>query len=37
MKNKKIIYIIIACIILIGAIITGFKGLNVWSYYVTNS
>lgn len=36
MKNKKIIYIIIACIILIGAIITGFKGLNVGLKYSPN-
>lgn len=36
MKNKKIIYIILACIILIGAIITGFKGLNVGLKYSPN-
>lgn len=36
MKNKKIIYIILACIILIGAIITGVKGLNVGLKYSIN-
>ncbi len=36
MKNKKIIYIILACIILIGAIITGIKGLNVGLKYSPN-
>lgn len=36
MKNKKIIYIIVACIILIGTIIMCFKGLNVGLKYSTN-
>lgn len=36
MKNRKIIYIILACIIVIGAIITGFKGLNVSLKYSPN-
>ncbi len=36
MKNKKIIYIVLACIIVIGAIITGFKGLNVGLKYSPN-
>lgn len=36
MKNKKIIYIILACIILIGAIIVCLKGLNVGLKYSPN-
>lgn len=36
MNNKKIIYIILACIIVIGAIVTGFKGLNVSIKYSPN-
>lgn len=36
MKNRKIIYIVIASIIVIGAIITGFKGLNVALKYAPN-
>lgn len=36
MKNNKIVYIIIACVIIIGAIITGFKGLNFDLKYAPN-
>lgn len=36
MKDKKIIYIILACIIVIGAIIIGFKGLNFGLKYAPN-
>lgn len=36
MKNKKILYIILACIIVIGAVIIGFKGLNFGLKYEPN-
>lgn len=36
MENKKIIYIVLICIIIIGAIITGFKGLNFELKYAPN-
>lgn len=36
MKNNKILYIILACIIIIGAVVTGFKGLNFGLKYAPN-
>lgn len=37
MKNKKIIYIVLACIIVIGAVVTGVKGLNFGLKYEPHS
>ena len=36
MKDKKILYIILACVIIIGAVVTGFKGLNFGLRYEPN-
>ncbi len=36
MKSKKIIYIILVCIIAVGAVVTGFKGLNFDLKYTAN-
>lgn len=36
MKNEKILYVILACIIIIGAVIIGFKGLNFSLKYSPN-
>ena len=36
MNNKKILYIILACVIIIGAVIIGFKGLNFGLKYEPN-
>ena len=36
MKNNKIIYIALICIIIVGAIVTGLKGLNFGLKYRLN-